>query len=161
MTQIANFEHFLLVFCSTKQAHSYFSKSNCYNSNMMGKMLRFKFTISQKNNCDSSYFKLLRDSSFKIGGLKTKLVKHFFYDLTENILLSHHLSLQIKKNRGFMCKTWYRFLNTTRIFFAGKQLENKGMLFYYNIGINALISIVIRVSRKDDSNENKKVWKSK
>ena len=72
----------------------------------MGKMLRFKFTISQKNNCDSSCFKLLHDSSFKIGGLKTKLVKHFFYDLTENILLSHHLSLQIKKNRGFMCKTW-------------------------------------------------------
>ena len=68
-------------------------------------MLRFKFTISQKNNCDSSCFKLLHDSSFKIGGLKTKLVKHFFYDLTENILLSNHLSQQIKKNRGFMCKT--------------------------------------------------------
>ena len=72
---------------------------------MMEKMIRFKFTIPQKNNCDSSCFKLLRDNSFKIRGLKTKLFKHFFYGLTENILVSHHLSQQITKNREFICET--------------------------------------------------------
>ena len=48
LTQIANFEDFLLVSCSTREAHSYFSKSNCRNCNMMEKMIRLKFTISQK-----------------------------------------------------------------------------------------------------------------
>ena len=48
ITQIVNFADFLLVFRSTSETHSYFNKSNCHNCNMMEKMIKFKFTISQK-----------------------------------------------------------------------------------------------------------------